>query len=326
MLDSVYAGRLVTVTGGFGFLGANLSARLVEAGARVRVFCRSYPAREQILEPVLQRVEFCQGDLRDTAALERTIAGCDIVFNLAGRSGSAGSNAAPLADLEVNARGHLNLLEVCRRTNPRVRIVFASSRLVYEPSQSLPVAETAPVGPLSVYGIHKLAAEQYHLLYSRLYDLEAVVLRLTNPYGPMQRPDQSQYGIINWFIHQALSGKPLPVYGEGKQLRDYIHVGDVTRAFMLAGVNPAASGEIFNVGSGQPIAFREMAELVIHEAGRGHIESRPWPGDAAKVETGNFVADISRIQDVLQWQPDIPLREGIADVIQKVGSRQIITA
>ena len=320
-----YAGRRVLITGGTGFLGLNLGAALREAGAEVRTLSRSNPPSGP--HPALPQRgrgndsawregdSHFRGDLRDRALVEQAIEGSSVVFNLAGHSGSVSSNTEPFEDLDVNLRGQLTLLEACRRLADPPAIVFASSRLVYRPTTHMPVPESWLTGPLSLYGVHKLAGEHYHLLYEHLYGLRTVVLRITNPYGHFQRPTENRYGIINWFIHLALTDQVLPIYGEGEQLRDYVHVDDVVRAFLMAGANVGAAGMIFNVGSGTGVSFRQMAEMVVAQAGGGRIERRPWPADAARVETGDFVADVNRIAGTLGWRPTIALAGGLGGVI-----------
>ncbi|HKW72628.1 MAG TPA: NAD-dependent epimerase/dehydratase family protein [Candidatus Dormibacteraeota bacterium] len=311
------AGRRVLVTGGLGFLGFNLVRALTAAGARVSVLSRSWPPPPATVESMLEEAEFFHGDIRDPALVDEAVIGRDLIYHMAGKSGPAASNVSPMEDLEVNARGTLILLEACRRLNPKVKIVFPSSRLVYEASPSQPTGESAPTGPRSVYGVHKWAAEQYLLLYQRLYGLRVSILRITNPYGPFQRPEQNRYGVVNWFIHQAMQNRALTVYGGGEQLRDYIHVDDVVDALLVASGAPEADGMIFNVGCGRGVPFLEMAEIVVKAAGRGWIEHVAWPRDAAVVETGDFIADISLIKERLGWRPAIPLESGIEDVVQR---------
>jgi UDP-glucose 4-epimerase len=313
-----YHRRRVLVTGGLGFIGLNLVAALKRAGAQVSILGHSWPVDAAGLRGLLDGVAFQEGDIRDQAAMTRAVTGREVIFNLAGRSGSSSSNSSPFEDLDVNARGQLTLLEVCRQWSPDARIVFASSRLVYAPNPNNPVPEDAPLGPISMYGTHKLTAENYHLVYAHVHGLRTSVLRMTNPYGPLQRPDRSRYGIINWFIQLAVEGRPLPIYGDGAQIRDYVHVDDVVAALLLAGADPAADGRVFNVGSGQGVAFRQMAEIVVAAVGHGSLQTLPWPADVARVETGDFVADITAIRQVLGWSPRRRLSEGIVGVVEEL--------
>ena len=262
---------------------------------------------------------FFKGDIRDAAVVKQAVAGCELIFHLAGKSGPIASNTSPLDDLDVNCRGTLTLLEACRRLSPAPKIVFPSSRLVYSPDASCPVAETAPTVPLSVYGIHKLMAERYLLLYQRLYGLRVSILRITNPYGPLQQPEQNRYGIVNWLIHQAIRGRPLTIYGDGMQLRDYIHIDDLIQAMLVAGMRKEADGLVLNVGSGRGISFRDMAQLIVRNAGRGQLQHIEWPGLASQVETGDFIADASLIKAHLGWSACVPVEAGIADVISRYG-------
>ena len=218
-----YAGRRVLVTGGTGFLGLNLVGALRAAGSEVRTLSRGGGGPNDF-----------RGDLRERALVEEAVAGSSVIFNLAGHSGSTSSNLEPFEDLDVNLRGQLTLLEACRHLADPPTVVFPSSRLVYRPTTQMPVPETWLTGPLSLYGVHKLAAEHYHLLYAHLYGLKVAILRITNPYGFSPHPDDDRYSIINWFIHLAVNDHVLPVYGEGRQLRDYIHVNDRADAHLLA--------------------------------------------------------------------------------------------
>ena len=315
--SAAYAGRTVLVTGGLGFIGLNLVRSLVAAGAAVRVLSRSWSPRDPEVESVLESVALHKGDIRDEAVVRSSVRGSSVIFHCAGKSGPSASNRSPLEDLDVNVRGQLMLLEACRELNPSVRIVFPSSRLVYSAGSALPVAEDAPTVPASVYGVHKLAAERHLLLYRRLYGLQATVLRITNPYGPFQRAEQSGYGVINWFIHRALHGEQLSVYGAGDQLRDYVHIDDVVEAMLLAGLTAEADGAVLNVASGKGVTFRQMAELVVATTGAGTVVEVPWPDDARRVETGNFVADIARARQVLGWTPRTAFGDGVTAVVDR---------
>ncbi len=312
---SAYRGRRVLITGGLGFLGMNLAVTLHRLGARVRLLDIQWPEHDSQLGSALKSMEFIKADLRDRPAIEAAVQNCDILFNLAGRSGAVASNTSPLDDLDINCRGQLTLLEACRAYNPILRVVFPSSRLVYAHGLPNPVTETAPTQPISIYGVHKLTIEKYHLLYAHLYQLPVVILRLTNPYGPHQRPEQQRYGIINWFIHLALQGQTLPVYGDGLQMRDYIHIDDVLRVFLWCGLDKRALNQVFNVSSGEAVRFVDMAKLIVRLVGTGEVEHRAWPVNAQQAETGDFVADIQRLKVELGWQPEISLEAGLRRVV-----------
>lgn len=312
-----YAKKRVLVTGGLGFIGFNLVRKLLDADVRLTVLGRSWPPLPGNVRTTLDRATFVHGDIRDAAVVDEAIKGCDLIFHLAGKSGAAASNASPMEDLDVNGRGILTLLDACRRLNRTVKVVFPSSRLVYGANCPQPTTELTPAAPLSIYGIHKWASEQYLLLYERLYGLRTTILRIANPYGPFQRPEQNRYGVVNWFIHQAMQNRALTVYGEGSQLRDYVHVDDVVNAMLAAGLSSEADGLIFNVGSGIGVSFLQMAELIVRTAGRGTVRHIEWPTDDALVETGDFVADTTLIRERLGWQAKITLEQGIADVVAR---------
>jgi UDP-glucose 4-epimerase len=312
-----YAGKRVLITGGFGFIGLNLAHALRDVGAHPCVLSRSWPTDLAAFQDNGEGATLFKGDIRDSRLVERAVEGSELIFHLAGKSGSAASNSSPFEDLDVNCRGLLVLLEACRRVSPTPKIVFPSSRLVYAAPQPIPVREDAPTMPLSIYGIHKLAAERYLLLYHRLYGLRSTILRITNPYGPFHRQEQNEYGIVNWLINLAMHDRSLPIYGTGGQLRDYVHIDDVVNAMLLAGQKNEADGAILNVGSGVGVSFSEMAELIVRVGGQGTVTHVDWPVDAAGVETGDFVADTSLIHTCLGWRAATPLNTGVQDVISR---------
>jgi UDP-glucose 4-epimerase len=317
-LTDKYRGRVALVTGGFGFIGSNLVLRLIELGAEVRVLARSWPPQDEGSDEYEHpKVRLCKGDIRDEAVVHDAADGCDFVFHLAGKSGASASNESPLEDLDVNCRGLLLLLNAVRHLSPQAVLVFPSSRLVYAPNLPLPVSEAAPTQPLSIYGAHKLAAENYLSIFQRQHGLKSVVLRITNPYGPFQRPEQRSYGVINQFIHEAVRGQTIALFGAGDQLRDYIHINDVVEALLLAAISPAAVNGTFNIGSGHGTSLAELSRLIVEIAGTGRVEHVEWPEAEARVETGNFFADISSITAATGWTPMIALPDGLRGVMSR---------
>jgi nucleoside-diphosphate-sugar epimerase len=247
--------------------------------------------------------------------MQRLVANQDVIYHLAGQSGAVRSIEDPFTDLDVNYRGTLVLLDAMRQARSPAKVVFASSRLHYGHPKVLPVNETQPADALSMHAIHKTAAENALQVYGRLFGMRTVVARVTNPYGPGQPRERTAYGVINRLVHLAIGGDVLPVYGDGRQLRDYVHIDDVTAALIAMATSAAADGQTFNVGSGSGTALVDAATMIVDIAGGGRVEHVPWPELASRVETGDFVADISKITNELGWAPLIPLRRGLEQTV-----------
>ena len=307
-----YGNRAVLVIGGLGFVGVNLTAKLADAGARVRVLT---PARERHAEQAArfeQRgIAVFEGDVRDPHIMARQVADQEVIFNLSGQSGAVRSMEDPWTDLDVNLRGNLVLLEAIREVAPHAKLVLAGSRLQYGKPSRLPVAEDDPRDPLCLHAVHKQTAEEYLRLYARLFGIRSAVARVTNPFGPGQPSGRTAYGIINRFIHLALDDQPLTLFGDGSQERDYIYIGDLVDALLRLGVTDASDGRAYNVGSGTGTRMSDVARLIVEIAGSGRIVHAPWPGLTEQIETGDFVADISRVQQEIGWLPRVTLAEGI---------------
>jgi UDP-glucose 4-epimerase len=306
----------VLVIGGLGFIGINLTRNLAAIGAKASVLTpnRSKHAADAAAFE-RQGVEIIEGDLRDQPLVEKHVDGCQLIFNLSGQSGAVRSMEDPWTDLDVNLRGNLVLLEALRARNRGAKVIFAGSRLQYGHVDDLPVGEDAAQTALCVHAIHKQTVEKYFDLYSRLFGIRYSVARITNPYGPGQPSSRTAYGVINRLIHQAITDRALTIYGDGAQLRDYVHVDDVVAALMAMATSPAADGRAYNVASGTGISMIDLAKEVIAIAGAGRIEHVEWPALARQIETGDFIADVSRIREELGWQPRIPLREGLEKTV-----------
>jgi UDP-glucose 4-epimerase len=306
----------VLVLGGLGFIGANLCRRLLREKRRVTVFARSVAANDERARTLTAAGAIVvEGDLRDAAAIASAIIDQDVVVNLAGESGAVKSMEAPIADLDGNCRTNLILLEAMRAHNPVAKLVFVGSRLQYGKPSTLPVHEDHPRHAMNVHAVHKNTVEEYLRVYGELFGLRYTIARVTNPYGPGQPAARVAYGVVNRMIHLALADRPVPIYGEGLQRRDYIFVDDVAAAVMRLADDPASDARAFNVGSGQGTALIDMARTIIGIAGGGHIEQVPWPKLAEQIETGDFIADISRIEREMGWRPAITLRDGIEQTV-----------
>ncbi|MDD2581164.1 MAG: NAD-dependent epimerase/dehydratase family protein [Desulfuromonadaceae bacterium] len=307
-----YSGKKVLVTGGLGFIGLNVSQRLLELGATVTVLDNFMPTDvSKPLAEFLGHIKVAIADIRDEEKVERVVRDQEVIFNLAGKSGAADSNKTPLNDMDVNCRGHLTVLEACRAFNPGVTIVFPSSRLVYGKPIYLPVDEQHPLAPESIYASHKLAVENYHLIYGKLYGLKATVLRISNPYGPFQAGEGRAYGIANSFIQAAVTGKTITLFGDGSQRRDYLYIDDLVEALLRAASVPGSRGRVYNIGDGKGTSLLELAEMALTAAGRGNIVRVPWPEEYQAIETGDYLSDIRLARHELGWAPSAEIHEGI---------------
>lgn len=304
--------RRSLVIGGLGFIGVNLADRLLAAGDDVTLVTPNRARHEARAAAFADRgAHIVEGDLRDRDAMARAVAGQHVVFNLAGESGAVRSMEDPWTDLDVNCMGNLSLLEALRTVNRDARLVFVGSRLQYGKQDAQPVGEDQEPDPLCLHAIHKLTVERYLKLYATLYGLKYTIARVTNPYGSGQPESRTAYGIVNRLIHLALAGKPLTVYGDGAQQRDYIYVDDLVTALVKLAESPVSVGRAYNVGSGTGTRLIDMARTIIEIAGSGHVEHVDWPQLAGQIETGDFIAEITRIERELGWRPTIGLRDGL---------------
>jgi len=316
----VYKGRSVLITGGLGFIGSNLARKLVEiGGVEVSIVDALIPDQGGNLfniEGLEDRVKLHIADMGDDYIINHLVGGVDYIFNLAGNVSHLESMLRPHRDLELNCAAQLTLLEACRSFNPHVKIVFTSTRQVYGKPVYLPVDEQHRVMPLDINGIHKLAAENYHQLYHRVYGMRTVCLRLTNTYGPRQLLYHNRQGFIAWFIRQAIDGGVIELFGEGRQRRDLNYVDDVVDALLLAGASEDAEGEIFNLGTGTPVSLSDLASDLISLTGRGSVQPVPFPLERQLIDIGNAYSSYQKIEAVLGWRPRTPLRQGLARTVK----------
>jgi UDP-glucose 4-epimerase len=239
------------------------------------------------------------------------VQGCDFVFNMAASVSHLDSLDAPFQDLDINVRGTLVALEAVRRHAPQARVVYGGTRSEYGLIQSRPVREDHPLLPTEVNSANKAVGDLYHFAYHIAHGLYTVTLRLTNTYGPRMLMEHYRQGFINWFVRLAVEGGVFKLYGDGTQVRDLVYVDDTVEALLLAPIVPGAAGQAFNLGSGRPASLKELAELLIEIAGKGSIEYVPFPEDAKRIEIGDYVADVTKVSEVMDWRPKVALREGL---------------
>jgi len=311
--------KKVLITGGLGFIGSNLAQRLVQLGADVTLvdsLIPEYGGNLWNIEPFKDQVRVNISDVRDEHSMKYLIKGQDYLFNLAGQTSHVDSMNNPYPDLEINARAQLSILEACRHHNPNIKLVFASTRQMYGAPQYLPVDERHPLAPVDVNGINKMAGEWYHLLYNNVYGIRGSVLRLTNTYGPRMRVKDARQTFLGIWIKNIIDGKPLLVFGDGKQIRDFNYVDDVVEAMLACALNSDADGQIFNLGADDPINLKDTAQLLVDSAGTGWYEIVPFPDDRKVIDIGDYYADYRKIRSKLGWKPAVPLGEGLKRTLE----------
>jgi UDP-glucose 4-epimerase len=310
-----YEDAQVMITGGLGFIGSHLAARLVGLGAAVTIvdsLIPEYGGNPFNVRGIADRVQINYSDIRDPWSIRYLVRDKDYIFNLAGQVSHIDSMADPQTDLDINCKSQLSLLEACRENSPETRIVFAASRQQYGRPRFLPVTEEHPLVPVDVNGINLVAGESYHLLYNDIYGIRASSLRLTNTYGPHLLMKHDRQGFITTFIRLALEGKPIRVFGDGSQLRDLVYVSDVVEAFLAAGVTEAAYGQAFNVGGLEPLPLIEVAQMCQEAADAGGtVETAPWPPERKKIDIGSIYIDHAKLSEKTGWEPTVSLADGL---------------
>ena len=290
--------KKVLVTGSSGFIGENLKARLIKEGAQVTTFDK-------------RNGDDVQDEKKVAGTLKNNF---DIIYHLAGLSGSAISNKNAIESFKINTLATIKMLALVCKISPKTKIILSSSRLEYGTPKKLPVGENHPTEPNSIYGLSKLLATQYALVLAKTQKLNVTILRTSNTYGPHEKEKFHGYNLINHFIDLAKSDKEIVIFGHGDQLRDYIYIDDLIDAFILAN-QKISSGKIYNLGYGKGVSLMEMATLIVEKTGKGNIVSRPWPQEYKNVETGSYISDIRAVNKDLNFVPRTTFVQGIIKTI-----------
>jgi UDP-glucose 4-epimerase len=305
----------VLVWGAMGFLGQHVVERLLARGSQVSVLCRAqtlYPPAWWARDVRWFEIERPEAERE---ILLTAVKSASVIYDFAGSSGAVASNRDPQQSLEENCRVHLDFLEACTQAGHRPHIVFPSSWLVYDRAiEGRATTENHPLGPSSIYGVHKLAIEQYLQIYARRERITYTICRITNPYGFDPAP-RANYKVLNSFVQKALANTPITIFGDGQQFRDFLYIADLIDALETCGFKPEARNEIFNIASGRSYRLIDAVGLIQELVGGPQVVFEPWPREYWAAEPGDSQADVSKARLRLGTNPRYGLRAGLEETL-----------
>ena len=315
----MYTEKKILITGGLGFIGSNLARSLVKEGGIVTLvdsLVPEYGGNPFNISDIRDRLKINICDVRDAHAINFLVQDQDFLFNLAGQTSHLDSMLEPKTDLDINTAAQLSILEACKKHNPAIKIVFASTRQLYGKPEYLPVDEKHPIRPVDVNGINKLAGEWYHLLYNNIYGIRACALRLTNTYGPGMRVKDARQTFLGIWVRLLIEGKPIQIFGDGLQLRDFNYVDDCVNALLIAGAHDESNGKVYNLGSQEVVGLKVLADMMVGLGFGGTNELIPFPPERKKIDIGDYYSDFDLIAKELGWRPQINLQEGLKNTME----------
>lgn len=299
-------GKNILVTGGAGFVGSHIVDRLSPEN-NVTVLDNLSTGLLSNLEKSQDRITLIKGDILDKELVSDVVSRVEYIFHLAANVGNIKSIEDPYLDMDVNIRGILNMLEACRNSNIK-RFVYSSSGAIFGEAKYLPIDEDHPLNPESPYGVSKLTAEKYCFAFYKVHGIPTTSVRYFNIYGPRQ--GSSEYAnVISIFTSRIREGKPITVFGDGKQTRDFVFVQDVVTANILAATQPAAAGEIFNIGTGVANSILELIQVLNEISNR---ENTVIYAESRAGEVKHSRANIDKARRVMGYNPKTSFKEGLS--------------
>lgn len=309
-------GQKILITGGLGFIGSNLAHKYVELGAEVTIYdCLDPRSGGNLynIDDIADSVELCHHDIMNFDRISQHIMNKDVIVNCAASTSHPFSMREPWMDLDVNSRAVINLLEAVRRFNHEAKFIHLGTstqlgRLHYQPAD-----EKHPEFPTDIYSANKSVSEKYVLIYARAYNIDAIVIRLSNVFGPRATIHSPEFTFNNFFVGLALQDKPITVFGEGKQLRNVIYVEDVVSAIACASQARGIGAETFFAVGDEHFSVVDIAQATVDHIGSGRVVQIPWPAGRKSVDVGDAVISNKKIKGVIDWTPQFSLKEGLIE-------------
>jgi len=297
----------VCVMGANGYLGRHIAQSLAQQPDLNSLYlCDHQP------ESIDHREQYTQVDIRDAKAVDSVVQGCDYVFYFAGLTGTTQGFAAFRDFVEINEIGLLNLLNICRTQSHKPKVIFPSTRLVYKGKKDVALKEDDEKEFKTIYSLNKYVGEQYLRIYADCFGVKYTVFRICVPYGTLL-PGSLSYGTLSHFVSQSKDTGEVVVFGDGKQKRTFVHIGDLVHILLTASFSPLTDNGIFNIGGADILTIRYVAERIAYKYGVP-IRSAPWPELAAKIESGDTIFDSSKLDSLLNVQYHSSLEKWIENL------------
>lgn len=316
-------GKKILISGGAGFLGSTLAKKLVSEGCEVNILVKSGSDYSR-LAGIKNNIKLVAYDKYDEQFLSEIIVNIDYFFHFAWQTDLKKSNENPIQDISNDLVFLIDILEACRKYNPKIKIIFPSTVTIIGENNILPVDESFCEKPISIYDVNKLAAEKYLYNYYKNYGINFCVLRLSNVFGELQKIDSSSRGILNFMIGKAIRGEPLTVYGKGDFIRDYTYVDDYIDAIILGAISEKTNGEMYVLGSGQGRTFNSVVETIKNigekimkkEVSIAHISPPAQQKGEEKINSRDFIADVTKFRKDTGWFCKTSFEEGVKKTLE----------
>jgi len=304
----------ILILGGAGFVGNNLVRYyLKKTGSKITVVdSLDNRLKSDItnLNPILNKIKFIKGDILDRKLMENAVKNQHIIINCAGQTSHPLSLQDPAYDIKINCLGNISVLEAVRKINPTTKLIYISSSTIIGKATNENVDETHQELPLDIYSANKGVAEKYYYIYHKVYGLKTLSLRFANLYGAYGK-GYSEFGFINYFISLAQQSKPIPIFGDGKQIRNVMYVEDLCELIFRCSSKSDLFGKVFFAVHQEHYSIKQIAQAIINTFRKGQIIISPWPEVRKKIEIDNVIINGKRLYDKLKWKPRYNLSEGL---------------